>query len=240
MDEAIARLAKPFAIALVKRPARPGAMVVPVHEQQGEEFQALGLVVQGKAGAGRCAQCRGEFVDDTGETGIHAELGRERRRPSARPFTVSLASPDDAPPDDAFAIFRYGDSLMFVSAIQQIVFLAHGLRRRGLSRRGGLVRRALQTNERGNLGAHFIQLFGRCLPLGGCFARFPIEVFHLIGQYRAADAFRLDDDFKGIAFDLGGHRATQHGAGFAVVGGGTEYQCRAMPGLFVPDLRREF
>ena len=60
----------------------------------------------------------------------------------------------------------------------------------------------------------------------------------MVGQHRAADTFRMDEDFERIAFDLGGHRAAQHGAGLAVVGGGAEHQRGAVSSLFVPGLRR--
>src|SRR5450759_237020 len=49
----------------------------------------------------------------------------------------------------------------------------------------------------------------------------------------------MDDDFERVALDLGGHRAAQHGAGLAVVGGWAEHQRGTMPCLFVPGLRRK-
>ena len=48
----------------------------------------------------------------------------------------------------------------------------------------------------GNLGTHFVQFFNRRFPFWRSFAGAPVQVFDLVGQYRAADAFRTNDDLE--------------------------------------------
>ena len=55
----------------------------------------------------------------------------------------------------------------------------------------------------------------------------------MIGQDRALDTVDLGEHFKWVPFDLGGHRATDHQAGFAVVVGRTDHQGRTVPRLWI-------
>src|SRR5438128_6447242 len=92
--------------------------------------------------------------------------------------------------------------------------------------------------QRADLRADVRQLFCRDLSLTFCLSNVPIHTFDLIGEYDAGDG-RRDTDFKGIAFDLGRHRAAEHQTCFTVISGRTQHESGPVSSLLSPSLRNE-